>query len=294
MTKVEKAAPEMLPDIAGLFDPGWPAPQKEAWTNKYLRPIFESRWRQPDEPPGHVMISNGRIVGFLGAYCSRRRIGGRIEKFCNLSSWMVSEPHRNESLAMLAPYLKMRDYTITGFTPAKHVYAIYKRLGFQDLESKVAIVPILSLLPSSFQPCRVTHDLKEIPRHLDENERQIFADHQGLPGFHAVARAGSEHCYLVGTISRKRRMKVAYIHSASNPPFLRTHFAAIAWSFFRHHGTLFTSVEDRHLPEPKPWLKKYFTLNPPRIFRSATVAARDVDNLYSELIAADVFEPYFY
>jgi hypothetical protein len=295
MTQVQPARREMLPEISRLFDPGWSAPQKEAWVKKYLHPIFDSPWRQPDEAPGQVMISNGSIVGFLGAYCSRRLIGGRVEKFCNLASWMVAQPHRNESLAMLSTYLKMKDYTITGFTPAKHVYAIYKRLGFVDLETKVAIVPILSLLPASFKWCQVTHDPDEISRCLTEGERKIFADHQGFAAaFHLLARAGGEHCHLIYTLSRKRRMQVAYVHYASNKVFLSSHLAAIAWGLFRRHGALFTCVEDRHLAAPQPWLKKYFYLNPPRIFRSRSVAANDVDNLYSELIAADVFAPYFY
>jgi hypothetical protein len=240
------------------------------------------------------MVSAGRIVGFLGAYHSTRLIGGRSEPVCNLSSWFVAEAHRNESLMLLPPYLAMKNHTITGLTPAKHVHSIYQKFKFADLETAVSIIPIFSALPGSSHYCTVTHDLAAIPGRLNENERTLFDDHLGFDAVHLLAHGKSGHSHLVYTITRKKGFPMAYVHYMSDRAFFQTHLAIIAWKIFLRHGTPFICVESRHLRDPLPWPRKTYHLRVPRIFKSSTVAREDIDNLYSELIAANVFERYFY
>lgn len=284
----------MFEEICQLFYMGEPPAEWQARVRKYFRPIFDCTWNRAENRYGYVMVRDGRIIGFLGAYHSTRLIQGRSQRFCNLTSWMVAEPHRNESLMLLAPILALKDHTITGLTPAKHVYSIYRRFQFADLETKVAIIPILSALPAGFRRCELTDNLQEIPQYLGDAERRLFTDHQGFDARHLLAYDEGGHCHLIYTLTQKRGFKMAYIHYLSDRVYFQAHVANVAWGLFLRHRAWFICVEDRHLSDPRPWLKKYYYLRVPRIFKSATVDRHDVDNLYTELIAANVFEPYFY
>ena len=47
--------------------------------------------------------ADGKAVGFIGAMFSARPLLGRLEKFCNPSSWIVLEEHRYASALLLKP-----------------------------------------------------------------------------------------------------------------------------------------------------------------------------------------------
>ena len=79
--------------------------------------------------------------GFIGTIFSTRRLLGRMEPICSLSSWIVLEEHRNASLLLLKPILAMREFTIVNLTPAPVVYEIFSKLGFKPLESERFIAP---------------------------------------------------------------------------------------------------------------------------------------------------------
>ena len=45
--------------------------------------------------------------------------------------------YRSETILLVLPVLKLKNYTITVFTPSKEVYLILRKLGFNDLETNL-------------------------------------------------------------------------------------------------------------------------------------------------------------
>src|SRR5438132_1360038 len=88
--------------------------------------IAESEIR--DDPFGFVLVDDDEVVGYIGTICSRRVIGGRQEKFCNVTSWVTDKNHRQQAIMLLTPMLKLAGYTITNQAPAKHVHPLFTKL----------------------------------------------------------------------------------------------------------------------------------------------------------------------
>src|SRR5262245_1225611 len=90
----------MFEDILRLLA-GCEAPRmsKEDWR----RMLFEYAWPAEGEDRGYGLFDGAKPVGFIGTLFSDREIEGRRERFCNLSSWIVSKSHRGRSLELLLP-----------------------------------------------------------------------------------------------------------------------------------------------------------------------------------------------
>src|ERR1035441_2161552 len=95
----------VIPLLRTGFGSHWPP---ETWRRLFEYPRVES---QPNL--GFVLESGDQLVGFLGAIYSERLVGGRLERFCNLSSWYTIPQFRNFSLKLLMAVLAQRGYTFT-------------------------------------------------------------------------------------------------------------------------------------------------------------------------------------
>ena len=71
--------------------------------------LLTYHWRTPDENPGFVLLDDGRVVGYIGTIFSKRHVNGKIEKNCNLTSWIVKDKYRKESLKLLLHILKLKN-----------------------------------------------------------------------------------------------------------------------------------------------------------------------------------------
>jgi len=126
----------LIPLLSRGFDGPWPP---ENW-----RPLFEQAGTISQPNLGFVLESNHALVGFLGTVCSERHVGGRIERFCNLSSWYTTPEFRSSSILLLMAVLSQPNYTFTTLTPSQTSTQVVKALGFRTLEShKVMCSPFL-------------------------------------------------------------------------------------------------------------------------------------------------------
>ena len=66
------------------------------------RKLFIRHWCKPEDSFGYVIIDNDRIRGFLGTIFSYRLINDSLQKFCNLSTWVVSKDYRSYSNGLQA------------------------------------------------------------------------------------------------------------------------------------------------------------------------------------------------
>ena len=87
---------------------------------------------------------------------------------------------------------------------------------------------------------------------------------------------------------------MAYLHYLSDPASLWPCLGRIKWELLRTYRILFLCLEERWLRGRKPLFSKTYPLRVPRVYRSRHVEAPQIDSLYSELVAANIFEQYFY
>ena len=91
-----------------------------------------SPWQTTEDFCGYLLLKDGDIKGYLGLIFSRRILNDKVEKFCNMTSWVVNEDCRSQSLPMLLELLKLKDYTLTNFTASPTVATILGKLGFTE------------------------------------------------------------------------------------------------------------------------------------------------------------------
>ncbi len=88
----------------------------------------------PESTRGWVLEVKGHIVGFLGTIPSRMLVNGEVRPAHSITTWMVDEPFRNDSLAML---LELLDHAgpdpVFDTTPTDHVAEVLKSLEFEPL-----------------------------------------------------------------------------------------------------------------------------------------------------------------
>jgi hypothetical protein len=251
-------------------------------TVEQWRSLLAPRWNADEGYAGYALTDGGRVVGFLGYVFSSREIAGRAQRFCNLSSWIVEPEHRADSLKLLLPALKLREHTVTNLTPRPTVAVILEKLGFQKLETGVRVVPPVPF--GGGGDCEVTTDRQEIAKWLTGREAVLFRDHAELPCGHVLLREASASCYLVHTKRQYRGIGFTHVHHVSDAEVLARNIGRVRGLLARLNGTPVTMIDRRFLGATRvPWsFSKDYPA--PLLYRSESVPAEAIDNLYSELV----------
>ena len=181
-------------------------PTQEMTREDWRRMLFSAPWS--DNPQrGFALYADGKAVGFIGTIFSKRRIAGRVEPVCSLSSWIMLPDYRSEVLKLLMPILKLRNHSILNPTPSPAAYGIFSQLGFVTLESERLILPPLpgfrdraGMLSGSF-----TTSKADLERELTGEAGHALRHHSWCAAArHVLLRRGDRRCYVVATpIQRK-------------------------------------------------------------------------------------------
>ena len=283
MASVIKLTAEMFPEVYGeLLRHMNPNVTSDHW-----RVAFTDRGWHDEDHYGYVLVENGIPVGVLGALFSKRIVDGRDEKFCNLHTWYVKPEHRAKSLLLMRPALALKDHTLTDFTASPDVIAMFKRLGFATLDSHVWVLPKLPLMRGG--GLRFTQCSGEAAG-LDPVSDKLIADHKGLDCGHLAFIDGKESCVVI--FSKMTSVKPAHceIHHIGNPALFRKHHMTVRSRLLEQTGTRYVVVESRLLPGGAPFAFKLEILE--KLFRSDSVPAACVDNLYTEIVLLKLATPY--
>ena len=109
MLTVEKVNSNMFEDVYKLLNKfNNTRVNKSHWKNLFCYP-----WATPEDYVGFKLQNDQTIVGFIGLIFCKREIRGEIHKFCNLTSLIVEEEYRKESLALFLEIRKIEGYTLT-------------------------------------------------------------------------------------------------------------------------------------------------------------------------------------
>jgi hypothetical protein len=280
MAKVEKATPAMFEDIYPLLlDFNNPNLSKENW-----KLIFDYPWKSEEEGIGYVLVDDRKVVGFLGTLFSRRILGDREAKLCHTTSWIVKEQYRGESLRLMLPLLKLRDYTINAISLSPRAYAVVERLGFTVLDVNLKLlfpVPDAAFRKDSSV---ITSDSDRITSILDPLDLKIYKDHLQYNCGHLVVEDAGGYCYILFTAKRRKSVPYGHIHYISNREVFLRCLNRIKLHFLYAHRFVFLAVEERMIgTQPLPFSKVY-RLKVPRMYKSEVLGREQIDNLYTELV----------
>lgn len=253
---------------------------KEDW-----RHLFINHWHSTEDYYGYLMVANGDFVGFLGTIFSRRKIYGQEYKFCNLTSWIVKPEHRNKSLYLLFPLLKLADYTFTNLTAQEHVATIHRELGFTDMGSGAQILlPLGRFSLGAPNKPLIIFDPERIKHRLQGDDILIFDDHISFKCRHILLEASNDYCYLIASKLIKKRVPILYVHYISNLPLFLKLIHKVVFRMLCYFKAVGLLIEDRFLQgENLGWAIKY-SLPQFKLFKSPSLQATNIDNLYSERI----------
>ena len=250
------------------------------------RNIFGYRWERDESHCGLTLMDGDRTVGFLGMIFSRRWIDGRVEKFCNLTSWYVHKDYRSRAISMILALKALQGYTITDLTPAKNVYAVQNKMGFKDLDSKGRLLMPFGrrLVQPRYAADRMTHDAAVIAQHLKGQDLRIFKDHQPYPCSHFLLIDTDRYCYVIYTRSKRNRIPYVHLHYISNSSLFERAHRDIRGSILAETRALFLQVDSRLVRKRKLPVSFCLPYRAPKQYLSSTLKPEQIDNLYSELV----------
>ena len=233
------------------------------------------------------MTDGGRAVGFIGLLFSRRFIGQREEKFCNLTSWIVEEKWRTKSLSLLFPIFSLKGYTITVFTASDITRSVLKGFGYRCAVSKRGLIPAFPVGPSVGGRFSLSfgEDAKD---RLDERDLKIYSDHLKFKSLNVVIESGNSPCYIVLKRSVRKALPFAQVHYVGNPDIFSKYIASAAAGICSRFKVLGLIVDERCLKGRG--LPRSIPLRPtgPILYKSDSLREHNIDTLYSEMFVLEM------
>ncbi len=288
MVSMQKITAAMFDDLySSYLDDDDPHLTKEDW-----RPLLAPATERSEEQAGFALIDEGRVVGMLGMIFSERTIAGQSRRFCNLHSWFVNEEYRGHSLLLMRPALRLKDHTLTDFTPTDRVCEISKRLGFKELDARLAILPPYPLARIR-GGAEFVVEPSEIAKQLRETDVKLLADHKQDHFGHLLVREGERYCYLIFNRVERHVMPYCHLHYISDRDIFARHEAAIRRRLLRATRGRFVALDARKIDRLALRGRMTIPLGTRQLYRPAAtgsagrggaeIGPADVDTLYSEI-----------
>jgi hypothetical protein len=262
----------------------------------FLREKFRSRcdlaaWRSAftqlwsDEKPnnGFVLRARGEIAGVLGAIYSDQRIGGRIEKFCNMTSWYVVDEHRNRGLLLMVALIRQDRFTFTNLSASPAVGEILTRMGFTPLPRDIVSVANVAVPVWSQSAVRLLDDPDAVARVLPPERAQICRDHKDCRIDQvAIGSDQDGFCHVMFSRCGCRHIPCINVHDLASPQLLAKFWKYFASYAFYRTGALVTRIEARLLEGARLPLAIAMKSRSGALFLSRTVGADAISRRYSE------------
>jgi acetoacetyl-CoA synthetase len=284
--QVRPATSDMFADVRDVLMEFGPGLGEADWRRLFDYDFDTGGVGAKSRDRGWVLCDGNAIVGFLGAIFSRRG----SESFCNVTSWVVKKSHRSSGgLSLLMPMLALTDHTILNLSPTPFTRAVFKRMGFRDLEDRLVMIPpVYPQAPA--RGYRLVKDEKTIERLLSNDDLRVYHDHRRYSCTHLVFAGSHDYSYVVAGKTKLRRFPTSFIYYRSNPSLFRHLAGAMQLALLRAHRTLFSVVDARLCADAPLRGCPTYALHQPRLFRPATTSSRrreDIDTLYSEFVLLD-------
>lgn len=253
------------------------------------RRIFRPPWPSDRDLAGYALVEGDRPVAFMGLLFAERWVGSRKERFCNVTSWIATEPYRGESSLLALQLRSFRDHTVTNLTPTAEAGRVFGRLGFESLETHRTILWAGNALRPSVlaRGLRVSADPGDVEAVLDDRDRELLETHRGLT-HHQVAWDAGGYCHVVFTLGRRARAPLIRIHRVSDRARFARWLPRLQLHWAREYGAPLAECDSRLVDPLGPPFGVRRARATPRLYRSAGVDRAEIDNLYSEIVLLDL------
>jgi hypothetical protein len=249
------------------------------------RRLFYYSWPCEEDMRGFVLKDGPRVVGFFGTILYERLIEDRLEKFANLTSWVTLPEYRNHSLRLFEAVMGIEDRTLTCHTAIPTIDPLYRRFGFQDLESKwVVLLPLPDFWkPGGWLRGSITTNPDVIATELRGWQREFCVHLRLADCRQMLITHRGEKCHVVFTHTKGRRAHFSRIHHISNREVFRACLDHVRWRMALGNRTALLAVDARLFEGPLPPFSRETELAQVALYRSKTLRPEQIDNLYSEV-----------
>jgi hypothetical protein len=246
---------------------------------------LQNQWTAQPPNYGFVLRNGGPIVGGIGAYYADRVVQGRMERFCNITSWCVLDAYRQQSMRLAMAVIGQPGYHFTDFSPTKVVGGTLKFFKFKELDARVAV--ILNLPGFSPAGVRVLHRLEDIRAVIAGDTLSIVDAHAAFPWLRQVLVGTPGHwCHVIYKARVFKGLPAATVLHVSDGDLFQQYFGRLSRHLLRR-GLVSTHVECRAVKRvPRPFVVRA-GFNP-KLYLSPTLTDTDIDYLYSETMALDL------
>ena len=285
LPKLDPIRDEDLPAVCSFLhahlNPSHPA---DVWAD-----AFRQDWGV-DRPNSGFLIRDegGEIVGGIGAIYAAYPVRGQLEKFCNITSWMVLDAYRTQSMRLAMAVISQPGFHFTDLSPTAVVEQSLKFLKFKPMNAARTLLFNLPAPQQRLVGASVVTNPAKIEAVLDAASLKVYRDHKHFPWlrFLAVGR-GSGYSLVIYKRARLKHLPSAEIIGFTNPDTFLRHLPLLGCHFLLS-GMVTTRVESRLLPARPAWPHTVLTGYRNRVFRSDTLVEADIQNLYSEYAALDL------
>lgn len=276
--------------------PATPADQREvcAFLQRHLDPavtaerfgrLFSYPWMAHKPDCGFLLLDGAKLGGYIGTVYADRLVDGRMERFCNFSSWFVLPEYRKQSLRLLSAGHGDREAVYTNLSARPAVLKILEALRYRRIgRYKFFTPPLAHVWPALAGRTRGTGFItrpEEIRDQLPESARVLFDDHAGTACRHMLIEAGSRCCYIVWNRRVKQRVPFSEILHVSDNELFKRHWEQAKLRILWRDRTFALALDEHVLrcDPPRPVLR-YERIT---MYKSPRLEPSQIDNLYTEL-----------
>lgn len=285
LPKLEPIQDQHLPEFCSfLHDHLNPAHPPEVWAE-----AFRQDWGV-DKPNNGFLIrdDSGRIVGGIGAIYAQYPVRGKPERFCNITSWVVLDPYRTQSMRLAMAVVSQPGFHFTDLSPTAVVEQSLKFLKFKPMNERRTVLFNLPAPHQRLAGIRVVTDPTRIESMLDPAAARVYRDHRHFPWLRFLIVGKDDAWSLV--VYKQAMLK--HLPSAEIAGFTRPEnfqrCLPILGCHFLLQGMVTTRVESRLLPARPAWPHTELGGYRHKVFRSDSLSEADISNLYSEYVALDL------
>ena len=251
------------------------------------RKIAPERWRRlmtydwlPEKPNlGYVAEADGCIVGYVGAVYSDRQVAGRTERLVNICAWYLAKAYRGEGAGerLMAEATANPAWHYNIMTSSSRTLDILDRVGYRVLDD----------IRYDWQrdggaALEFERDAARIAERVGDAERQLLADHAGLPVTPVLVRQAGPDVLAIFSVTEKGENQPWYDLLYVGDPALMAGGQALANAVLPS-GDAVLSADARFCGTSPPEGATPVTLPVPRFVKSERLSGAAVDHLYTEL-----------
>jgi RimJ/RimL family protein N-acetyltransferase len=250
------------------------------------RRLFDYRWLEDKPDRGVIVTDNGVVTGYLGVIYADRRLGGRVARTANLSSWYISRSLRGQGLGLAMLELATRDpgVTYTTFSSNPPALRLMAKAGLGLLDERRLLWRPTAEPPAGIE---VLSGFDAVWPEVSDDERRTLEDHRDLPVQPRLLLTSEGDCLVILMVKTKGA-DVAYheVLHIGHPAMLARHAQAFANAVLAPGASVLAI--DRRLLDACEVTAESEAISVPRYFRSPHLVAREVDFLYSEIPLLDL------